>query len=432
MSAPASPDVVTGTAAFAAPDLPDLDALRSCVHCGICLPQCPTYLVLGEEMDSPRGRLYLIRAAAEGRLALTETFGRHLDLCLGCRACETACPSGVPFGSLLEATRAQFRRASSDSLFSRLIFAVFPEPARLAALLAPLRLYQRSGLQRLMRRSGALRRFPRLAAMEALMPDVPTADPLPELIAAQGTPRGRVGLLIGCVQRHLYPRVNHDTARLLALAGWDVVIPRDQGCCGALDLHGGRLDEMRVRARRLAASFPADVDFVVTNAAGCGSAMKEYGHWLPDDADVVRLAGRTRDVSELLVDAELPLGPLDLTATYHDACHLAHGQRIRREPRALLERVPGLRLVDLAESELCCGSAGIYNLLEPEMADRLLARKLDRIVETGARVVVTANPGCMLQIAKGARARGLDLEVLHPVEVLARAVDARAARGVTP
>jgi glycolate oxidase iron-sulfur subunit len=416
--------------AFTAPDLPDLDALRGCVHCGICLPQCPTYRVLGEEMDSPRGRLYLIRAAAEGRLALTETFGRHLDLCLGCRACESACPSGVPFGSLLEATRAQFRRQRpADSLLSRLIFAVFPEPARLAVLLAPLKLYQRSGLQRLVRRTGILRRFPRLAAMEGLLPHVPAAVPLPERIAAHGTPRGRVGLLIGCVQRHLYPGVNRDTARLLALAGWEVVIPRDQGCCGALDLHGGRLDEMRVRARRLAASFPPDVDFVVTNAAGCGSAMKEYGHWLPDDADVLRLAGRTRDVSELLVDAELPLGPLDLTATYHDACHLAHGQRIRREPRALLERVPGLRLVDLAESELCCGSAGIYNLLEPEMADRLLEMKLDRIVETGARTVVTANPGCMLQIAKGARARGLDLEVLHPVEVLARALEACTMKG---
>jgi glycolate oxidase iron-sulfur subunit len=415
--------------AFAAPDLPDLDALRSCVHCGICLPQCPTYRVLGDEIDSPRGRLYLMRAAAEGRIGLSETFERHLDLCLGCRACESACPSGVPFGSLLEATRSQFRRrASSESLLSRLIFSVFPEPVRLGALLAPLRLYQRSGFQKLVRRSGALRRFPRLAAMEALLPDVPAAVPLPEFVAAHGTPRGRVGLLTGCVQRHLYPRVNHDTARLLALAGWDVVIPRDQGCCGALDLHGGRLDEMRVRARRLAASFAADLDWVVTNAAGCGSAMKEYGHWMAGDASVARLVSRTRDVTELLVDADLPLGPVKLTATYHDACHLAHGQRIRREPRALLGRVPGLRLVDLGESELCCGSAGIYNLLEPEMADRLLDRKLDRIVETGARAVVTGNPGCMLQIAKGARARGLDLEVLHPVEVLARAAD-NAGRG---
>jgi glycolate oxidase iron-sulfur subunit len=422
---------VTGAGAFAGPDAPDLQALRGCVHCGICLPQCPTYRVLGQEMDSPRGRLYLMRAAAEGRLGLSEEFGRHLDLCLGCRACESACPSGVPFGSLLEATRAQFhRRAPADSLLSRLIFAVFPEPARLGAMLGPLRLYHRSGLRALVRRSEALRRFPKLAAMEALLPDVPAAAPLPERVPARGAARGTVGLLVGCVQRHLYPRINHDTARLLALAGWNVVIPREQGCCGALELHAGRLDELRARARRLAASFAADVDFVVTNAAGCGSTMKEYGHWLPDAPDVVRLSARTRDVSELLADADLPLGALDVVATYHDACHLAHGQRIRREPRALLGRIPGLRLVELAESELCCGSAGIYNLLEPEMADRLLERKLERIVETGARTIVTGNPGCMLQIAKGARARGLDLEVCHPVELLARAVDARGARGV--
>ncbi len=411
--------------AFVGPDAPDLDALRACVHCGICLPQCPTYRVMGEEMDSPRGRLYLMRAAAEGRIGLSETFGHHLDLCLGCRACESACPSGVPFGSLLEATRAQFRRgASPRSLLERAVFAVFPEPRRLRTLLTPLRLYQRSGLRALVRRWSLLRRFPRIAAMEALLPDLLPTAPLPALVAARGPARGRVGLLLGCVQRHLYPGVNRDTARLLALAGWDVVIPAGQGCCGALELHAGRLEEFRARARALAASFPAEVEYVVTNAAGCGSAMKEYGHWLPDVAEVAALASRTRDVSELLAAAKLPLGAVNVTATYHDACHLAHGQRIRREPRALLARIPGLRLVDLAESELCCGSAGIYNLLEPEMADRLLARKIDRIAETGARIVVSGNPGCLLQIAKGARARGLDLEVLHPVELLARAVDA--------
>jgi glycolate oxidase iron-sulfur subunit len=424
-----APPTAPARGAFTAPDPPDLDALLTCVHCGICLPQCPTYLVTGAELDSPRGRLYLMRAAAEGRIGLSETFGRHLDLCLGCRACESACPSGVPFGSLLEATRGQFRRAVPDSLLSRLIFSVFPEPRRLGVLLAPLRLYQRSGLQAFVRRTGVLRRAPRLAAMEALLPEVPAAAPLPELVTACGPARGRAGLLLGCVQRYLYPGVNRDTARLLSLAGWEVVTPAAQGCCGALDLHAGRLDELRARARSLAASFPPDIEYLVTNAAGCGSAVKEYAHWLPDAPEVVALAARTRDVSEILAVAELPLGRLDLTVTYHDACHLAHGQRIRREPRALLERIPGLRTVPLAESEQCCGSAGIYNLLEPEMADRLLERKIDRIVETGARTVVTGNPGCMLQIAKGARARGLDLEVVHPVELLARAVDAHEATG---
>ena len=432
MDAAATMPISAQPSAFTAPDAPDFEDLRACVHCGICLPQCPTYLVLGEEMDSPRGRLYLMRAAAEGRIGLSDVFAHHLDLCLGCRACESACPSGVPFGSLLEATRAQFERrapARTSSRLARFALSVFPEPGRLGALLAPLRLYQRSGLQSLARRSGLFDHFPRIAALDALLPIVPTASPLPERVAAHGTPRGRVALLIGCVQRHLYPGVNRDTARLLALAGWDVVIPSGQGCCGALDLHAGGLETFRTRARTLASSFPEDVDFVVTNAAGCGSAMKEYGHWLPDDADVVAFAARTRDVSELLATADLPLGPVDVTATYHDACHLAHGQRIRREPRALLERIPGLRLVDLPESELCCGSAGIYNLVQPDMADRLLARKLEHIAGTRARVVVAGNPGCLLQIAKGARARGLDLEVLHPVELLARSVEAHERRG---
>ena len=420
--------VTTGTlGAFQGPDLPGLDALRTCVHCGICLPQCPTYRVLGEEADSPRGRLYLMRAAAEGRIGLTDGFRRHLDLCLGCRACESACPSGVPFGSLLEATRAQFHRHGTGAragLLERMIFAVFPHPGRLGALLGPLRLYQRSGLRRVVRATRLLRRFPRLSAMEALLPDVPRAVRLPELVRARGVARGRVGLLTGCVQRHLAPGVNRDTARLLALAGWDVVIPRGQGCCGALDLHAGRLEDFRSRARALAAAFPADLELVVTNAAGCGSAMKEYAHWLPDDPAIARLAGRTRDVSEVLAAAELPLRPLPVTVTYHDACHLAHGQRIRQEPRALLARIPGLTLRPLGESDFCCGSAGVYNLLEPALADRLLERKIDRIVETGASIVAAGNPGCLLQIARGGRARGLDLEIVHPVELLAKSARA--------
>ena len=411
--------------AFVGPDAPDLDAIRTCVHCGICLPQCPTYRVLGEEMDSPRGRLYLMRAAAEGRLGLTETFTRHMDLCLGCRACETACPSGVPFGGLLEATRAQIDRHGRAARAGRLasfILRVFPDPARLGALLVPLRFYQRSGLQRVVRASGLLRLVPRLAVMDALLPSVPPPVALPEVTLARGARRGRVGLLIGCVQRHLYPRVNRDTVRLLSLAGYDVIVPRGQGCCGALDLHAGRLDRFRARADRLATAFGSDVDLVVTNAAGCGSAMKEYGHWMPESGAAVALAARTRDVSEVLAAADLPLGRLDATVTYHDACHLAHGQRIRREPRELLRRIPGLTLVELPDSDLCCGSAGVYNVLEPEMAGRLLDLKVARILETGARIVATGNPGCLLQIARGLRARDASIEVVHPVELLARAV----------
>ena len=411
--------------AFAGPDAPDLDAIRTCVHCGICLPACPTYRVLGEEMDSPRGRLYLMRAAAEGRIGLTETLSLHFDRCLGCRACETACPSGVPFGALLEATRAQIERhgrSTHRGLLASFIYGVFPNPTRLGALLWPLRLYQRSGLQRLVRASGLLRAVPRLAAMEQMLPDVPPSVALPEVTPARGTRRGRVGLLTGCVQRHLYPHVNRDTVRLLSLAGYDVVVPRGQGCCGALNLHAGRLDEFRAQASALAGVFGADVDVVVTNAAGCGSAMKEYAHWLPDSPAARALASRTRDVSEVLASAALPLGRLDVRVTYHDACHLAHGQRIRREPRELLGRIPGLTLVELPESDVCCGSAGVYNVLEPAMADQLLERKMANILETGAHTVVSGNPGCLLQIAKGLRARGASIEVVHPVELLARAL----------
>ena len=403
-----------------------INAIRSCVHCGICLPVCPTYRTLGEEMDSPRGRVYLMRAVAEGRLDITDTYTRHLDLCLGCRACETACPAGVPFGSLLETARADIERAGRPirrRLMDAFVFGVFPYPQRLAIALGLLRRYRRWGLQALVRRAGLLRRFPRLAAMDALLPEVPRTDfELPEFLAARGRARGRVALLVGCVQRYLFADVNLDTMRLLAAAGWDVVAPRGQGCCGALELHGGRLDAFRARARALAAALPSDVDWIVTNAAGCGSALRDYAHWVGDDAAASRLAARTRDVSELLADADLPLNPLPLTVTYHDPCHLAHGQRVRTAPRTALARIPGLTLVPLADSELCCGSAGVYNVLEPEMADQLLALKIARIVETGARAVATGNPGCLLQIARGARERGLDLEVVHPVTLLARAL----------
>jgi glycolate oxidase iron-sulfur subunit len=410
--------------AFAPPDAPSLEGLRTCVHCGICLPQCPTYRLLGEEMDSPRGRIYLMRAAAEGRQTLTATFTHHLDLCLGCRACETACPSGVPFGELLEATRAQIEREGRplpERLFGGLIFGLFPHPRRLALLRGLLSFYRRSGLQSLVRASGLLRLTPSLAAMDALLPTMPPPAPLPEFQAGRGRRIGRVGLLTGCVQRVLYPHVNAETAYLLTRAGYDVVVPASQGCCGALHLHAGRLDEFRAHAAALMAAFPDDLDFIVTNAAGCGSAMKRYGHWLPADPGAERLAARIRDVSEVLEDADFPIGRLDLVATYHDACHLVHGQGVRAQPRTLLRRIPGLRLVELQDSDLCCGSAGVYNLVEPDMADRLLERKVNCIVATGAQVVLAGNPGCLLQIAKGCRARGLGIEVLHPVELLARA-----------
>jgi len=413
--------------AFDVVDAPSMDGLRACVHCGICLPQCPTYRVLGEEMDSPRGRVYLMRAAAEGRAELTPGLARHLDLCLGCRACETACPSGVPFGQLLEATRAQLDRKrvrARESAHATLEWAlsIFPHPDRLGALLWPLRLYQASGLRTLVRASGILAPFKRLQAMDALLPRVlPGASSLPELIPARGRARGRAALLTGCVQRFFFPEINLATARLLSAAGWEVVVPRGQGCCGALHLHAGRLDEFRAMARSLMAALGRDVDIVVTNAAGCGSALKEYGHWL-GDGGAERFAGLVKDISEVLVDADLPLGELRETVTYHDACHLAHGQKVRAQPRELLRRIPGVTLVELTDSDLCCGSAGVYNLLEPEMAAELGRRKLERIRETGARIVAAGNPGCIMQISQQALEAGLALEVMHPVTLLSRAL----------
>jgi len=378
-------------------------------------------------MDSPRGRVYLMRAAAEGRAELTPGLARHLDLCLGCRACETACPSGVPFGQLLEATRAQLDRKrvrARESAHAMLEWAlsIFPHPDRLGALLWPLRLYQASGLRTLVRASGILAPFKRLQAMDALLPRVlPGASSLPELIPARGRARGRAALLTGCVQRFFFPEINLATARLLSAAGWEVVVPRGQGCCGALHLHAGRLDEFRAMARSLMAALGRDVDIVVTNAAGCGSALKEYGHWL-GDGGAERFAGLVKDISEVLVDADLPLGELRETVTYHDACHLAHGQKVRAQPRELLRRIPGVTLVELTDSDLCCGSAGVYNLLEPEMAAELGRVKLERIRETGARIVAAGNPGCIMQISQQALEAGLALEVMHPVTLLSRAL----------
>ncbi len=413
--------------AFEAEDAPSMDGLRACVHCGICLPQCPTYRVLGEEMDSPRGRVYLMRAAAEGRTGLTPGLARHLDLCLGCRACETACPSGVPFGQLLEATRAQLERQGVQAPAtdrSTLDFALnlFPSPSRLGSLLGMLRLYQWSGMQAIVRGLGLLAPFRKLQAMESLLPRLPASPaPLPELTLARGRRRGRAGLLLGCVQRFFYPDVNADTVRLLSAAGWEVVVPREQECCGALHLHAGRLEEFRAMAGRLMGAFGSDLDIIVTNAAGCGSALKEYGHWLEGPA-AAAFSAKVMDVSEALVEAKLPLGELRETVTYHDACHLAHGQKVRRQPRELLKRIPGLTLVELADSDLCCGSAGVYNLLEPGIAQELARLKVERIKESGARIVATGNPGCIMQIAQQCRAEGMAVEVAHPVTLLARAL----------
>lgn len=429
-----------GLRAFDHLDPPDPELLLDCIHCGYCLPTCPTYLVLGNEMDSPRGRIYLIRAASEGRIGLTSRFVKHMNLCLLCRACETACPSGVKFGFLMEAARGQVERhypySPGEGRFRDFLLRIFTDIGRLRAITSLLRFYQRSGLQKLVRAFGILRLFGRLGEMEALLPPIPLtalrAGPdqhlggvLPEVIPAKGEKQGRAGLLLGCVQRFFLPQVNRATARVLSENGYEVVVPRDQGCCGSLPIHEGKREWGKGLARRTIDVFEgAGVDVVVVNAAGCGSAMKEYGVLLQNDQAYAKRAEafskKVYDISQLL--AQIPLSgrlrSLQLTVTYHDACHLAHGQKVWQEPRTILKAIPGLQLVELKESDFCCGSAGIYNLLYPNLAQPFLDRKIERIQETGAEVVVSGNPGCTLQIEKGLRERGLNIRVLHPVELL--------------
>ncbi len=413
------------------------DLLDDCVHCGFCLPTCPTYLLWGQEADSPRGRIHLMKMRRDGRETNASSFVKHIDLCLGCMACVTACPSGVQYDSLLEAARPQVERDAvrplGDRLFRRLVFSTFPHPRRLRWLSWPLALYQRLGLQRLVHQTGLARLLPRrLGAMERLLPPVAlTNEPLPPVVHAEGEARTRVGLLTGCVQRVFFGGVNRATARVLAAEGCEVIVPQAQECCGALAEHAGEEEMAKASARRLIDVFDAaGVDTIVINAAGCGSAMKRYGHLLRDDpaykARAEAFAAKCRDVSELLVEMEprAPRGPVALKAAYHDACHLQHAQGVRAQPRKLLQQIPGVEVKEIAEAEICCGSAGIYNLLEPEAAADLRTRKVNNVAKTGADVVVSGNPGCLLQIAAGLEAAGHPLPVLHLVEVIDRSIEA--------
>ena len=401
----------------------DPELLDDCVHCGFCLPTCPTYVLWGEEMDSPRGRIQLMQQAVEGD-AITDAMVGHWDACLGCMACVTACPSGVRYDRLIEETRAEVervhRRSAGDRALRGLVFAVFPHPKRLRLLRGPLRGLQRTGLDRALRRTGLLDRLaPSLAAMERLAPRLGKPERLPERLPATGERRMVVGMLTGCVQGAFFPGVNAATARVLQAEGCDVVIPATQGCCGALSAHNGRADEARRYARALVAAFEdAGVERIVVNSAGCGSTMKEYVELLGPEAQAFQ--DRVRDVSEVL-DELGPVAvrhPLEVTVAYHDACHLGHAQGVRVPPRRLLEGIPGLELREVAEAELCCGSAGVYNVLNPEPARELGRRKAANIVATGADVLVTANPGCLMQVAAAIEESGHPMRLAHTVEVL--------------
>jgi glycolate oxidase iron-sulfur subunit len=411
---------------------PEKSLIEDCVHCGFCLPACPTYVLWGDEMDSPRGRIYMMNKVAQGEATLDQTFQRHMDNCLGCMACMTACPSGVEYGKLIEDTRAQMERniprTAEDSLFRKMLFATFPYSGRLRLLALPMMVYQRSGLQTLVRSSGILKLLPgRLAAMEALLPRVPgnLFTKMPARVAANA-PRRRVGMLSGCVQQVFFQHVNQATARVLAAEGCEVIIPQDQACCGALMVHSGLDQDAAAMARQLIASFErAEVDTIVVNAAGCGSTMKDYGHMLRDDpawaARAAAFSARCQDISEILADLppQAPRHPLPMHIAYHDACHLRHAQAVYQQPRDLLATIPGLEVATVAEADLCCGSAGVYNLLHPEAANALGDRKVKNLLATNASVVVSANPGCLLQLMSGLRRQGKQtMPTFHMVELL--------------
>jgi len=414
-----------------------VEGVNQCVHCGLCLAYCPTFSELGTEMDSPRGRIFMIKSLAEGRMTLSDSTVRHLSLCLDCRACETVCPAGVPYGRLIEAAKAEIERDRPGTLGRRLFrwlnFGLLLGHPRLLGLAASgARFYQASGLQRLVRKSGLVRLLPgTLPAWEALLPPVPAKSERtapPPVTHAEGPRRARVALLTGCVQSVIFAAHNRATARVLAKNGCEVVVPQGQGCCGALNAHGGDHARALAMARRTIDAFEAArADAVVVNTSGCGAHMKAYGYLLADDRAYAERAGRfaasVRDLAEFLAQEPLrgPLAPVPLTCTYHDPCHVAHGQKIKSEPRQLLAQIPGLRVVELTESDWCCGSAGIYNLTEPEMATRLLHRKVSHVLATGAEAVVTANPGCILQIQAGLGAHESPVRVMHLVEILDRA-----------
>jgi glycolate oxidase iron-sulfur subunit len=407
---------------------PIVAAVESCVHCGFCLPTCPTYVTLGEEMDSPRGRILLAKGVLEGTLELEDALP-FLDNCLGCQACVTACPSGVQYGDMINSFRAHSEPRRHHAPLERVQRLLVH-----ATLLDPARFRLAAGLGALARPLARRRRFRRalpdsLGAMFDALPagSLPAPQPLPHFYPAEGPRRARVALLAGCVQQALDPDIGWATLRVLARNGVETVIPSGQGCCGALDLHTGQADRARALARRNLTAFAEDVDAIVTNTAGCGSGMRDYELLFrgePDHARAARFADAVKDVSAFLHELGVPEAPPlaeKLRIAYHDACHLAHAQGVRDAPRALLGTIPGVEIVNPAEWELCCGSAGTYNVEKPAIARRLGARKATNLRATGAELIAAGNIGCITQIGTHLRAQGSELPVLHTVQILDRA-----------
>jgi glycolate oxidase iron-sulfur subunit len=422
---------------FSGPDRPLWDDYSRCVRCGLCLNSCPTYRELGTEMDSPRGRIYQMAQVAEGRTELAESFVTHIDRCLDCRACETACPSGVEYGKLVEAARAQielgYRRPLAERALRYLAFYhLITKPFVLKLAGGLLGWYQSSGMQEMIARSGLLDSFPRLRELDQLAPTVESPGFFPQIgkvFPARGARRFRVAFHGGCIANLAFARLNEATVRVLQANGCEVVVPQGQICCGALPVHAGLRDLARGLARRNIESFEGaangePIDAYLTNAAGCGSTLKEYGYLLKDDAAwatrASSFAAKMQDVVQFLAGAGLvqKVPAIDSTVTYQDSCHLLHGQKIRRQPRELLQAIPGLRLVEMPLSDQCCGSAGIYNITETSLSMQLLQKKMEAVNSTGARIIATANPGCILQLQAGAKLYGQGQRVAHIVELL--------------
>jgi glycolate oxidase iron-sulfur subunit len=409
----------------------DYQLFMDCVHCGLCLGSCPTYVETGNENDSPRGRIYLWRAVTDGRSELTDEVRRHLDLCLECRACETACPSGVQYGRIIGSYKKDAARLGAvfptlNPLQRWMLFHLTPYAQRMRWALAPLRLLQRLGLGGVVRRMSRLLPLSLRRMQEIIPPLAPHYGRLLELLPAQGRRRARVALFVGCAADAFFPQTTLATARVLQHNGCDVWVPQMQGCCGALHYHAGLVEPAQQFAAANCTAFGeklAEVDAIINNAGGCGPVLKEYGHVLektPHAGTAAAFAAKVRDISEFLIELGpiAPQHPLKIKATYHDACGLSHAQKIRQPPRQLLQMIPGLELIPLAESEHCCGAAGSYNLTQPEMSEQLGRRKARNILDTGAQAVFTGNVGCLLQIARYLREQKPDLWVAHPVDAL--------------
>ena len=417
---------------------PNEKLMDTCVHCGFCLSTCPSYRVIGKETDSPRGRIYMMHDISVGKTALTKATVEHFDSCLGCLACVTTCPSGVEYDKLIADMRPQiernYRRSVPEQLLRRLIFSIFPYPQRLRLLLRPLQIYQKIGLQGWLRHSPLFKRLmPKsIVAMESVLPPLSPAafqDSLPELIPAQGERRYRVGMLLGCVQRIFLPEVNDATVRVLTANGCEVVIPKSQGCCAALSHHQGQVEQAQTLARQMIEAFEAqNLDVVLVNASGCGHTMKEYGHLLQDDAEyrdrAIAFSAKVKDVQEFLDEVGLttPLSPLQgdapLSLVYQDACHMLHGQKIQQQPRRLLKKIPNVKLREPVDAALCCGSAGVYNILQPEVGEELGRQKVENLTNTKSQVIVSANVGCTVQIRKHLALQEKQTPVFHPMQLL--------------